>query len=97
MRDDPLELHSTTSKVKFISERNASGAQYQQDSMNWKNKGLAFAKRRKYKKAIECYDKALGIDPNNITAIENRKNAYLYHIRLMDEKRSIFSRVSKRG
>jgi tetratricopeptide (TPR) repeat protein len=36
-------------------------------------KAAAFAELGKYDEAIECFDKALSIDPNYIMALDNKK------------------------
>ncbi|GAI84973.1 unnamed protein product [marine sediment metagenome] len=38
------------------------------DAKKWLNKGNEFAERGNYQKAIEAYDKAIEIDPQNAAA-----------------------------
>ena len=42
------------------------------DAKEWLNKGNEFAKRGNYPKAIEAYDKAVEIDPQNAKAWYNK-------------------------
>ena len=44
----------------------------------WNNNGVSFIKTSKYEKAIECFDKAIELDPNSAIAYNNRGNAYYY-------------------
>jgi tetratricopeptide (TPR) repeat protein len=40
-----------------------------------KNKGLALSKLGRYEEAIECYEKVLAIDGNDIFALNNKGSA----------------------
>ena len=40
----------------------------------WNNEGIAFFENAQYKEAINCYNKALEIDPNFIQALNNMGN-----------------------
>ena len=39
---------------------------------DWKEKGNALVKEKKYKEALDCYSKAIEIDPNNQILYSNR-------------------------
>jgi len=41
------------------------------------NKGNSLYELQKYKEAIQCYDKALAIDPNNVSAFKNKELTYV--------------------
>ncbi|MFX0148201.1 MAG: tetratricopeptide repeat protein [Candidatus Hodarchaeota archaeon] len=43
----------------------------------WESKGVVFAEMGKYDDAISCFDKALKINPNLKTSIENRKKVLM--------------------
>lgn len=47
-------------------------------SSDWKNEGNAALKEKDFKKAIECYSKAIEIDQNDHTFYSNRSAAYLF-------------------
>jgi len=49
------------------------------DVWGWRNKGGALYFLGKYDEAIECYDKAIEIDPNN-PVVWNNKGLALYHL-----------------
>jgi len=55
----------------------------EQKSWEWNNKGLSFVNLSKFEQAINCYDEAIKIDPNNSGAWDNKGNA----LRLMDRKK----------
>ena len=38
-----------------------------------KNKGISLKNLKKFLEAIQCFNKAIKIDPNNQTALNNRK------------------------
>jgi tetratricopeptide (TPR) repeat protein len=42
----------------------------------WNNKGFDLGKAGEYEKAIECFDKAIELNPNAALAYNNRGNAY---------------------
>ncbi|HID19571.1 MAG TPA: tetratricopeptide repeat protein, partial [Methanophagales archaeon] len=44
----------------------------------WNEKGIVFAMSGEYEKAIECFNKAIELDPNYARAYYNRGNAYYY-------------------
>ena len=46
------------------------------DASTWYDKGNIFVNKGKYNKAIECYDKAIKIDPNFAAAWNNKGNAF---------------------
>jgi PGF-CTERM protein len=46
----------------------------------WNEKGISFAKSDEYEKAIECFDKAIELDPNYANAYNNRGLTY-YHLK----------------
>jgi len=45
------------------------------DSWEWNNGGISFSSLSKFEQAIECYDKAINIDPRNGGAWSNKGNA----------------------
>jgi tetratricopeptide (TPR) repeat protein len=45
-------------------------------AFEWTKKGISFAMNGEYQKAIECYDKAIELDPNLAEAYNNRGVAY---------------------
>jgi len=44
----------------------------------WKERGVSFSISGEYEKAIECFDKAIELNPNLTKAYINRGNAYYY-------------------
>jgi Tfp pilus assembly protein PilF len=42
----------------------------------WNENGISFGKSGEYEKAIECFGKAIELDPNYVKAYNNRGNAY---------------------
>jgi len=44
----------------------------------WNEKGISFGKAGEYEKAIECFDKAIGLNPNYAWAYNNRGLTYQY-------------------
>jgi len=54
------------------------------DVWGWRNKGSALYFLGKYDEAIECYDHAIKIDPNN-PVVWNNKGLALYHLGKYDE------------
>ena len=49
------------------------------EAKNWKEKGNALVKEKKFKEAMDCYSKAIEIDPNEPIFYSNRS---LMHINL---------------
>jgi tetratricopeptide (TPR) repeat protein len=47
--------------------------------VNWKNCGDEFVKNEQYEDAIECYIRAVKIDPNYSSAWNNMGFAYVKH------------------
>ena len=48
-----------------------------EESSQWNRKGVEFYSNDEFDKAIECYDKAIRLDPNNVYSWNNRGNVYL--------------------
>ena len=53
----------------------------EEPALEWKNKGNAHYKKKRYAEAIECYDKAIELDPkemnyygNKVAVMTNQKN-----------------------
>jgi len=44
---------------------------------DWIENGISFFNAGKYNEAIEYYDKALAIDPNNVSALKNKQLTYV--------------------
>ena len=44
---------------------------------DWKDKGNALVKEKKYKEALDCYSKAIEIDPNDPILYSNRSAMHL--------------------
>ena len=40
--------------------------------MAWTDKGVSFGKLEKFEEAVDCYDKAIEINPKNDLAFNNR-------------------------
>jgi serine/threonine protein kinase len=47
----------------------------EQTSQEWNNKGISFESMSKFEQAIECFDKAINIDPRNDGAWSNKGNS----------------------
>jgi len=60
-----MRLNKILSIITFILLIHVAGAQ---TSSDWYNIGFAFSESGEYNKAIEAYDKAINIDPNNAFA-----------------------------
>ena len=48
-----------------------------EESKEWNRNGVEFYSDEEYEKAIECYDKAIRLDPDNVYAWNNRGLSYL--------------------
>ena len=46
--------------------------------MEWKSQGNAALKKKDFVKAVECYSKAIEMEPSNHTFYSNRSAAYVY-------------------
>ena len=44
----------------------------------WKSQGNAALKKKDFGKAVECYSKAIEMEPSNHTFYSNRSAAYVY-------------------
>jgi tetratricopeptide (TPR) repeat protein len=64
--------------VVIVSVVAFSGCISAETAEEWDGKGTNFAKLGEYKKAIECFDKAIELNPNLAEAYCNRGNAYFY-------------------
>ena len=49
-----------------------TSAQCQQTAKDWNNKGIAFGQQGKYDEAIQAYDEAIRLDPNDANAWHNK-------------------------
>ena len=62
-------------------------------SETWKEKGNALVKEKKYKEALDCYTKAIELDPNNQILYSNRSamhlNLFNYEQALIDAEKAI--------
>jgi len=47
---------------------------------NWHKEGFNWSKRKEYQKAIECYDKAIALKPDNVADICCNKGNALYYL-----------------
>ena len=47
-------------------------------AMEWKSQGNAALKKKDFVKAVECYSKAIEMEPSNHTFYSNRSAAYVY-------------------
>lgn len=50
----------------------------EQASWEWNNRGISFSSLSKFEQAIECFDKAINIDPRNSGAWSNKGDALRY-------------------
>jgi len=55
---------SNPSNQTVEQKQETTSTQEKNEAIEWYNKGNSFYKQNKYSEAIECYDKALEIDPN---------------------------------
>jgi len=65
-------------KPAASSDDNEGGKVWSERACEWYNKGLDFGKSGKYEKAIECFDKAIELNPNFAWAYNNRGTAHYY-------------------
>ncbi|NMC59729.1 MAG: tetratricopeptide repeat protein, partial [Candidatus Methanofastidiosa archaeon] len=56
-----LLLAGCNVNIGTFEETNIQG---NNEAIEWNEKGYAFTNQGKYSEAIECYDKAIAIDPN---------------------------------
>lgn len=53
------------------------GAPVESEADQWKAKGNALYKEKKFEEALEAYDKAIALNPNDITYLNNKAAVYL--------------------
>ncbi len=60
-----LNYFNNITKKNVIMEKKYTETEYKFGELDWNTKGLALHNQGNYKEAIECYNKALSIDPSN--------------------------------
>ena len=66
-----INNNKKNSRIKKIYIKNMSTAK------EWKDKGNSLVKEKKYKEALDCYTKAIKIDPNDPILYSNRSAMHL--------------------
>lgn len=69
-------------------------ADFQEDAMSWTFKGLDKAGMKNYKSAMECFDKALEIDPESVYAM-NSKALTLIKLKNYEKALNLYDKAIK--
>ena len=70
------EVTTTQENQSAEQKQEVTNTQGKNEAVEWYDKGNAFYKQGKYTEAIECYDKAIAIDPNYADAWGDNGTAF---------------------